>query len=80
MEQIYQWFKYRKKTCWSFSLNLIKLLLKMIGWTEQEPESELSIKHLKLLIVHFFKACCNLFWFGLKAALLISHILVDPLI
>ena len=36
---------------------LIKLSLKMIGWKEQEPETELSIKHLKLSIVHYFKAC-----------------------
>ena len=47
MEKIYQWFEYRKKTCWSFPLYLIKLSLKMIGWKEQEPETELSIKHLK---------------------------------
>ena len=62
MEQIYQWFEYRTKTCWSFSL-------KMIGWKEQEPEAELSVKHLKLSIAHYFKACCNLFWYGLKPAL-----------
>ena len=79
MEQIYHWFEYRKKTCWSFSLYLIKLLLKMIDWKEQEPETELSIKHLKHSIVHF-KACCNLFWYGLKPAFLIPHTLVDPLI
>ena len=77
-EEIYQWFEYRKKTCWSFSLYLIKLSLKMIGWKEQEPETELSIKHLKLSIAHDFKACCNLFWYGLKPALLISHTSVDP--
>ena len=41
----------------------------MIGWKEQELETELSIKHLKLSIAHF-KACCNLFWYGLKPALL----------
>ena len=35
----------------------------MIGWNEQEPESELSIKNLKLLIA-YFKACCNLFGMG----------------
>ena len=32
----------------------------MISWKEQEQETELSIKHLKLSIAHF-KACCNLF-------------------
>ena len=80
MEQIYQWFEYRKKSCWSFSLYLIKLSLKIIGWKEQEPETELSIKDLKLSIAHYFEACCNLFWYGLKPALLISHTLVDPLI
>ena len=52
----------------------------MIGCKEQEPETELSIKHLKLSIAHYFKACCNLFWYGLKAALLIFHTLVDPLL
>ena len=52
-EQIYwQWFEYRKKTCWSFSPYLIKLLLKMVGWKEQEPETELSIKDLELSIAH----------------------------
>ena len=40
MEQIYQWFQYGSKTCWSFSFYLIKLSLKMIGWKEQEPETE----------------------------------------
>ena len=79
MEQIYQWFEYRKKTCWSFSLYLMKLSLKIIGRKEQEPETELSIKHLKLSIAHF-KTCCNLFWYGLKPALLILHTLVDSLI
>ena len=43
MEQIYQWFEYRKKTCRSFSLYPLKLSLKMIGWKQQEPETELSI-------------------------------------
>ena len=52
----------------------------MIGWKEQEPEAELSVKHLKLSIAHYFKACCNLFRYGLKPPLLISHILVDHLI
>ena len=36
---------------------LIKLSLKMIGRKEQEPETELCIKHLKLSIAHYFKAC-----------------------
>ena len=70
MEQIYQWFEYRKKTGWSFSF-ISK---------EQGPEAELSVKHLKLSIAHYFKACCNLFWYGLKQVLLISHTLVDHLI
>ena len=52
----------------------------MIVWKEQEPEAELSVKHLKLSIAHYFKACCNLFWYGLKPGLLISHTLVDHLI
>ena len=43
MEQIYQWFKNGKKTCWSFSLYPMKVLLTMIGGKEQEPETELSI-------------------------------------
>ena len=42
------------------------LLLKMIGWKDQEPETKLSIKHLKLSIAHYFKACCNRFWYGLR--------------
>ena len=41
----------------------------MIGLKEREPETELSIKNLKLSIAHF-KTCCNLFWYGLKPALL----------
>ena len=61
MERIYQLFKYEKKTCMSFSLYLIKLSLKIIGWKEQEPVTELSIKHLKLSMAHF-KARCNLFF------------------
>ena len=80
MEQTYQWFEYRKKTCGFFSLYLIKLSLNMIGWKEQELDSELSIKYLKLSIAHYFKACCNPFWYGLKPVLLISHILFDLLI
>ena len=75
-KQIYQWFEYRKKTCGSFSLYLISLSLKMIGWKAQE----LSIKHLKVSIAHYFKTGCNFFWYGLKPALLISHTSVDPLI
>ena len=39
----------------------------MIGWKEQEPETKLSIKHLRLSIAHYFKACCNLFWYGLSS-------------
>ena len=58
---------------------LTKLSLKMIGWKEQEQEAELSVKHLKLSIAHYFKACCNLFWYGLKPALLISHAFVEHL-
>ena len=42
MGQIYQWFEYRKSNWLFFSLYLIKLLLKMVGWKEQEPETELS--------------------------------------
>ena len=33
----------------------------MIVWKEQEPEAELSVKHLNLSVTHYFKACCNLF-------------------
>ena len=33
---------------------LTKLPLKMIVWKEQEPEAELSVKHLKLAIAHYF--------------------------
>ena len=63
MEQIYQWFEYRKNNWWPFSLYLIKLSLKMIGWKEQEPETELSIKHLKLSVAHT-KDYCNLLCMG----------------
>ena len=28
--------------------------LKIIVWKEQEPEAELSVKHLKLSIAHYF--------------------------
>ena len=59
--------------------DLIKLSLKMTGWKEQEPETELSIKHLRLSIART-KVCCNLLWYGLKSVLLISHTLVHPLI
>ena len=52
----------------------------MIGWKEQELEAELSVKHLKLSIAHYFKACYNVFWYGLKPALLIPHTLVAHLI
>ena len=76
MEQIYQWFEYRKKICWSFLLYLIKLSLKMIGWTEQEPETELSINFQSPIL----KRVATFFWHGLKPALLISHTLVDSLI
>ena len=31
---------------------------------EQEPEAELSVKHLKLSIAHYFKACWNRFGMG----------------
>ena len=51
----------------------------MIVWKEQEPEAELSVKHLELSNAHYFKSCCNLFWYGLKPVLLISHTLVDHL-
>ena len=64
MEEIYQWFEYRKKTYWSFSFILQKLSLKRIVWKEQEPEAELSVKLLKLSIAHYFKACRNLFGMG----------------
>ena len=43
---------------------LIKLSLKMIGWKGQEPETELSIKHLKLSIAHYFKDCSTFFGKG----------------
>ena len=76
MEQIYQWFEYRKSNWWSFLLYLIKLL--MVGWKEQEPETELSsTSNFQSPIL---KARCNLFWHGLKPVLLTSHTLVDPLI
>ena len=52
---------------------LTKLSLKMIGLKEQEPEAELSVKHLKLSIAHYFKACCNLFWYGFTSSFNISH-------
>ena len=71
MEQIYQWFEYRKKTCWSFHLSY-KTVVKD-DWKEQEPEAELSI-------AHYFKACYNLFWYRLKPSLLISYTLVTHLI
>ena len=43
MEKIYQWFEYRKSNWWSSSLYLTKLLLKMVGWKEQESETELPV-------------------------------------
>ena len=79
MERIYQWFEYRKNLLVLF-VYLTKLSLKMIGWKEQEPEAELSVKHLKLSIAHYFKARWNLFGYELKPALLISHTLVAHLI
>ena len=72
-EQIYQWFEYRKNNWGCFSLYLIKLWLKTIGWKEQEPEIELSVKHLELSIAHN-KACCNLVWHGLNRTLNISQL------
>ena len=73
MEQIYLWFE-QNENMLVLSVYLTKLSLKMIGWKEQEPEAELSVKHLKLSIAHYSKACCNLFWYGLKPALFnISH-------
>ena len=80
MEQIYQWFEYRNQNLLVLFVCLTKLSLKMIGWKEQEPEDELSVKHLKLSIAHYLKACCNLFWHGLKSSLLISDTLVAHLI
>ena len=79
MEQIYQWLEYRKKACWSYSF-ILQIVVKDDWLEEQEPEAELSVKHLKLSIAHYFKACCNLFWYGLKPALLISQTFVDHLI
>ena len=68
MEQIHQRFEYRREICWSFALYLIKLSLKLIGRKEQEPETELSVKHLKLSIAHF-KLLLQPFWYRLKPAL-----------
>ena len=53
----------------------------MIGWKEQEPETVYKAPQTFSRQGHF-KACCNLFWYGLKSALLIPHTstLVDPLI
>ena len=67
MEQMYQWFEYRNKTCCSFSLYLIKLSLKIIGWKEQEPETKLSgTSDFQSPVI------LKLFTYGLKPALLIS--------
>ena len=77
MEQIYQWFEYRKLVG-PFRLSY-KTVVKD-DWKEQEPEAELSVKHLKLSIAHYFKTCYNLFWYRLKLALLISCTLVAHLI
>ena len=77
MEQIYQWFEYRKLVG-PFRLSY-KTVVKD-DWKEQEPEAELSVKHLKLSIAHYFKTCYNLFWYRLKPALLISCTLVAHLI
>ena len=53
----------------------------MIVWKEQEPEVELSVKHLELAIAHYFlKSLLQNLWYGLKPVLLISHTLVDYLI
>ena len=56
----------------------------MIGWKEQELEAELSVKHLKLSIAHYFKACYNLqpflVWAKTSSFNIISHTLVPHLI
>ena len=76
MEQIYQWFEYRKSNWRSFLLYLIKLLLKMVGWKEQEPETELpSTSNFQSPLL---KLVATFFWYGLKPALLTSYTLVDP--
>ena len=56
--------------------------LKMIVWKEQEPEPELSVKHLKFFNrpLFFEKLVATFFWYGLKPVLLLSHILVDHVI
>ena len=46
------------------------------GWLERTRATNQTILHLKLSITHT-KACCNLFWYGLKPALLTCHTLVD---
>ena len=78
MKQIYQWFEYRKGNWWSFSLYLIKLLLKMVGWKEQKPGTELS--STPNFQSRILKLVATFFSYGLKPALLTSHTLVDPLI
>ena len=57
MEQIYQWFEYSMV----LFVYLTKLSLKMIGWKEQEPEAELSVKHLKLSIAIILKLVATFF-------------------
>ena len=77
MEQIYQWFEYRKSNWRTFSLYL-EIVVKG-GWLERTRARNRNIQYLKLSITHT-KACCNLLWYGLKPALLTSHTIVDPLI
>ena len=55
---------------------LTKLSLKMIVWKEQEPEAEVSVKHLKLSIAHYFLKTFwqpFLVWAKLTSSFNISH-------
>ena len=73
MEQINQWFV----GPFRFSY---KTVVKDDCLEGTRARSRIIRKHPNLSIAHYFKTCCNLFWYGLKPALLISHTLVDHLI
>ena len=64
MEQIYHGLSTERKLVGPFRLSYKTVVkddclertraLKMIVWKEQDPEAELSVKHLKLSISHYF--------------------------
>ena len=45
----------------------------MIGWKEQEPEAELSVKHLKLSIAHILKLVATFLVWAKTSSFNITH-------